>query len=484
MIRRRALTTLLVVAAFGPASADALVVSARPAWDGWLRADQPTEITIRVASEAGGQLRLALADRSVVYRHTTLLEPDTEFVWRVPLSPPSGQPLRLEAQLGLQETVAAEIPLRRYHAPLPLVAVLSGKPTVLESDRMTAIHVANDVAPYHASSYGAMDLLVIHRESLQGMVREQLLALRGHAANCGRMVVVGFTPAAFASFLELAGCHGRFLAAAPSTAQLGEAIKKLVTEPPIPLPSAVSLRTLLEDEAWSRPVRSVAWFLALYIVVLLLTLISRFASRFFVGASLAAALIAWVSWSLSPETVERVTWAETVSHADVARFVSLLRVRGNGGEVTLDPSPGTGPLQPLQDTELRVDSGSGSDGAARVSFDARLLSVHEFTASGVSDWPAPVSVEWQEATPRIVNHGPDSSPPGLLAWDDHKYSVPALGPGEEWRPTADPESWDAGGAEQIFRHRAMNEAVALLFENPPQTGFPADSASFYLMVRP
>ncbi len=460
------------------------MVSARPAWDGWLRADQPTEITVRVASEAGGPLRLALADRSVVYRHTTLLEPDTEFVWRVPLSPPSGQPLRLDAQLGQQDTVTAEIPLRRYQAALPLVAVLSAQPIVLESDRITAVHVANDAAPYHASSYGAMDLLVIHRESLQGMARQQLLALRGHAANCGRMVVVGFTPAAVASFLELAGCHGRFLVAAPSTAQLSEAIKTLVTEPPMPLPSPGSLRTLLESEAWNRPVRSVAWFLALYILVLLLALRSRFAPRFFVGASMAAALIAWVTWSLSAETAERVTWAEKESRADVARFVSLLRVRGTGGKVTLDSLPGAGPLQPLQATELRVDSGSGSDGAARVSFDARLLSGHEFTASGVSAWPAPLTMEWQEVTPRIINHGPESSPPGVLAWDDQKYSVPALGPGEDWRPTADPESWDTGGAEQIFRQRAMNEAMALLFENPRQAGFPADAASFYLMVRP
>jgi len=484
VIRRTALTTLLVVTAFGPASADALVVNARPAWDGWLRADQATEVTVHVGSEAGGQLQLELGDRSVVYRNNTLLEPDAQYVWRVPLSPPTGQPLRLSAALGRQETVAVEIPLRLYQAPLPLVAVLSSKPVVWESDRVTAIHVANDAAPYHASSYGAMDITVIHREALQGMTRQQLLALRGHAARCGRMVVVGFTPAAVASFLELAGCNGRFLVAAPSYTQLDDALETLLTEPPMPLPSPGNLRTLFDDEGWSRPVRSVAWFLALYILVLLLALRSRFASHFFVGASMAAALIAWVSWSLSSETAERVSWAETENSSDMARFVSLVRVRGIGGRVTLDSLPDAGPLQPLQATELWVDSGLASDGAARVSFDARLLSTHEFVAYGVSAWPASLSVEWREDTPRIINHGPESSSPGILAWNDRKFSVPSLGPGENWWPTADPEPWKTGGAEQIFRYRAMNEVMALLFESTGQAGFPADAASSYLMVRP
>jgi len=484
VIRRTALTTLLVVAAFGPASAEALVVSARPAWDGWLRVDQATEVTVRVASEIGGQLRLELRDRSVVYSNNTLLEPDAQYVWRVPLSPPTSQTLRLSAELGRQEAVAVEIPLRPYQAPLPLVAVLSGEPIVWESDQLTAIHVANDAAPHHASSYGAMDITVIHREALQGMTRQQLLALRGHAANCGRMVVVGFTPAAVASFLELAGCSGRSLVAAPSSTQLDDALDTLLTAPPMPLPSPGNLRTLFDDEGWNRPVRSVAWFLVLYILVLLLALRSRFASHFFVGASMAAALIAWVSWSLSSETAERVTWAETDNLSDVARFVSLVRVRGNGSRVTLDSSLDAGPLQPLQATELHVDSGLAGEGASRVSFDTRLLSTHEFVAFGVSAWPAPISVEWQEDTPRIINHRPESSPPGVLAWRDRKYSIPSLGPGEDWWPTADPEPWESEGVEQIFRHRAMNEVMALLFESPGQAGFAPDAASSYLMVRP
>jgi len=484
VIRCTALTTLLVVTAFGPASADAMVVSARPAWDGWLRADQATEVTVRVASEVGGQLRLELRDRSVVYRNNTLLEPDAQYVWRVPLSPPSGQPLRLSAQLGRQQKVAVEIPLRLYQAPLPLVAVLSGEPIVWESDRVTALHVANDAAPYHASSYDAMDITVIHRDALQGMTRQQLLALRGHAAKCGRMVVVGFTPTAVASFHELAGCNGRFLVAAPSSTQLDGALETLLTEPPMSLPSPGNLRTLFDDEVWNRPVRSVGWFLALYILVLLLALRSRYASRFLVGASMAAALIAWLTWSLGSETVERVTWAETANLSDMARFVSLVRVRGIGGRVTLDSSLDAGPLQPLQATELHVDSGLASDGASRVSFDSRLLSTHEFVAFGVSAWPAPISVEWREDTPRIINHRPEPSPPGVLAWRDRKYSVPSLGPGEEWWPTADPEPWETAGAEQIFRHRAMNEVMALLFESPGQPGFAADARSSYLMVRP
>jgi len=484
VIRRTALTTLLVVTAFGPASADALVVSARPAWDGWLRAEQTTEVTVRVASDVGGQLRLELRDRSVVYRNTTLLEPDAQYVWRVPLSPPSGQPVRLSAELGRQQTVAVEIPLRLYQAPLPLVAVLSSEPVVWESDRVTAIHVANNAAPYHASSYGAMDIAVIQREALQGMTRQQLLALRGHAANCGRMVVVGFTPAAVARFLELAGCNGRFLVAAPSSTQLNDALETLLTEPPMSLPSPGNLRTLFDDEGWNRPVRSVAWFLALYILVLLLALRSRYASRFFVGASMAAALIAWLGWSLGSETVERVTWAETANLSDMARFVSLVRVRGNGGRVTLDSSPDAGPLQPLQGTELHVDSDLASDGASRVSFDARLLSTHEFVAYGVAAWPAPISVEWQADTPRIINHRPESSPPGVLAWNDRKYSVPSLGPGEDWLPTADPELWESGGAEQLFRHRALNEVMALLFESADPPGFAPDAAPSYLIVFP
>ncbi len=484
MAHRTILIAAFMVMAFGASSARALLVSTKPAWNGWVRADMPTEVAIRVVGDRGGLLTLTLTDRSVSYTHRSNLEPNVEVVWRVPLSPPSGQPLQLRAQLDEEPGVEQEITFRTHLAPSPLVAVVADQPIPLDGIPATTIHVAGDSLPFHDSSFAAMDLILVHRDSLKGMARQQLIALQQHAAHCGRIVIVGFAPAAMSRFADLAGCGGRFLVAAETLADLDTRVTGLLKASVPPLPSPGSLHALLDNYGMARQFPPLVVFFTIYLCVLLIAVRSQRAPVYFISASAAATLIGLIAWTMSPEYIDRVTWTEMENRAGVARFSSILRVLGSGGRVTIDIPINAGPLQALQPMNLVFVSGHNGDGAATVSFDTRLFSQHEFLASGVTTMTVPLVVEHSGDVPRITNSGTGKSPPALLAWNDLKYSVPPLAPDEDWQPSSEPEPWGTGHAEQLFRQRAMHETTALLLEYPSSSQSQADAARSYLMVRP
>jgi len=484
MVQRTLLIAAFMAMVFGSSSARALLVSTKPAWNGWLRADMPTEIAIRVVGDRGGPLTLTLSDRSISYTHRTNLEPNAEFVWRVPLSPPSGEPLQLRAQLDEEPGIEQEITLRRHLAPSPLVAILADQLIPLDGIQATTIHVASDSLPFHDSSFAAIDLILIHRDSLKGLARQQLIALRQYAEQCGRIVIVGFAPAAMAKFADRAGCSGRFLVAVETVADLNTRVASLLEAPVPQLPSPGSLHNLLESNGMARQIPPLAAFFTIYLCVLLIAVRSKRAPVYFVSASTAATLIGLAAWTMSPEYIDRVAWLEVENRAGVARFTSILRVLGSGDRVTIDIPVNAGPLQALQPMNLKFVSGHNGDGAANVSFDTRLFSQHEFFASGVTTMPAPLIVEHFDDVPHITNTGTGKSPPALLAWNDLKYSVPPLTPDADWRPSSEPEPWGTSRAEQLFRQRAMRETTALLFEYPSSSQQAVDAERTYLMVRP
>jgi hypothetical protein len=484
MGRRTILIALFVATAFVAPPASALMVSVTPAWNGWARANMPTEVAIRVVGDHGGPLTLTLTDRSMSYTRKASLEPDVELVWRVPLSPPSGEPLHLRAQLGDEPGIEQEITLQRHLTPAPLVAVLADQPIPLGGVRAETINVAVDSLPFHDSSHAAVDLVLVHRDSLKGMARQQLSALRQHVARCGRLVIVDFAPAATTSFADVAGCGGRFLVAAETGADLEALVESLLEEPVPQLPSAGSLRALLDGNGMEHQITSLVVFFAIYLCVLVVAVRTRRAPVYFISASMAATLIGLVAWAMTPEHIDRVAWTEMENRATAGRFTLLLRVLGGGDRVTMDLPANVGPLRALQPVNLQVASGHDGGGAATVSFDTRLFSQHEFVASGVTALSSPLIVDHSTEVPRIVNSGTGPSPPAVLAWNGGRYSVPSLSPAGDWQPESSPEPWGSGRAEQLFRQRALRETTALLVEYPPGDPLPADNTHRYLMVRP
>jgi hypothetical protein len=483
VIQRTILIALFMLMAFTSSSASALLVSTQPAWNGWMRADSPTEITIRVVGDRGGLLTLKLSDRNNSYTHRTNLEPNAEFVWRVSLSPPSGEPLQLRAQLDEEPATEQEITLRRHLTSSPLVAILADQPIPLDGIQATTIHVASDSLPFHQSSFAAMDLILIHRDSLKGLARHQLIALRQHAAQCGRIVIVGFTSAAMDRFAELAGCGGRFFVATQTLAGLDTRVANLLKAQVPQLPSPGSLRALLDNNGIARQIPPLVAFFSIYLCVLLIALRSHRAPVYFVSASITATLIGLVAWSMSPEHIDQVTWAEMENGTDVARTASILRILGDGDWVTLEIPDNTGPLQALQPVNLKIESVHNESGAASMSFDTRLFSQYEFLTSGVTAMPAPLLVENLDDVPRVTNTGTGKSPPALLIWNGLKYPVPPLAPNASWRPSLEPEPWGASRAEQLFRQRAIRDTTALLLEYPSSSLKVTDDSTTYLMVR-
>ena len=484
MIQRTILIAAFMVMTFGATSARALLVSVKPAWNGWLRAGMSTEVTIRVVGDHAGLLTLSLSDQSTSYTHRANLEPNVEFVWRVPLSPPSGEQLQLRAQLDEEPGIEQEITLRRHLVPSPLVAILADQAITLDGIQATTVHIAGDSLPFHSSSFAAMDLILIHRDSLKGMARQQLIALQQHAAQCGRIVIVGLAPAAMAKFADLAGCGGRFLIAAETMADLDTRVASLLKTPVPQLPSPASLHSLLDNSVLARQISPLVAFFAIYLCVLLIAVRSQRAPAYFVSASIAASLIGLFAWTMRPEYIDRVTWAEMENSAGVARFTSIMRIIGGGDRVTIDIPVNASPMWALQPVNLMFISDQYSDSAAGMSFDTQLFSQHEFLVSGVTTVPVSLIVESFDDLPRIINTGAGKSPPALLAWNDRKYSVPPLSPNQDWRPSSAPEPWGANRPEQLFRQRAMFETTALLFEYPSGNQQPSDAAHIYLMVRP
>jgi hypothetical protein len=395
--------------------------------------------------------------------------------------------LVLRAQLDEEPGIEQEITLRRHLAPSPLVAVLADQPIPMDGIQARTVHVAGDSLPFHNAGFAPMDLVVIHRDSLKGLTRQQLVALQQHAAQCGRIVIVGFTSAAMAKFADFAGCGGRFLVAAETEADLDTHVASLLGAPVSQLPSPANLHALLENNGMARQVPQLVAFFAIYLGVLLLVLIAvrgEMRSTYFVLASTAATLIGLTAWTVNPGYVERVVWTEMENTAGVARFTSILGILGDGGRLTIDVTTDAGPLKALQPMGLEFTSDRNGDRAASVSFDTRLFSQHELVASGVTLMSAPLIVEHSEDVPRITNAGSGESPPALLAWNDLKYSVPPLAPNADWRASSEPEPWGTNRAEQLFRQRAMRETAALLFEYPTSSLQPAGTERTYLMVRP
>lgn len=484
MARRTLLIAIFLVMTFGASSAWALLVSTTPAWNGWVRAGMPTEVVIRIVGDHGGLLTLTLTDGPVSYQHRTSLEPKVEFVWRVPLSPPSGAALQLRAQLDDEAGIEQEITFRRHHAPTPLVAVLVDQPLPLDGIEATTIYLANDSLPFHNSSFAAVDLILIHQDALKGMARQQLIALRQHAAQCGRIVVIGFTPTTMAGFAKLAGCGGRFLVAAETVVDIDTRVASLLAARVPQLPSPSSLHRLLDKNGMARQIRPLVLFFTIYLCVLLIAVRSQRAPLYFFSASMTATLVGLIAWTMSPEQIERVVWTEMENSAGAARYTSIMRVLGGGDAVTLDSPVNAGGLRSLQPMKLMIMSGQNGDETARVHFDALLFSQHEFVASGVTTMPVALLVEQTADRPRVTNTGTGMSPPALLAWNDHKYSVPALTPDQQWRPSSGSEPWGSDHAEQLFRQRALLETTALFFEYPSSERRSADTERSYLMVRP
>lgn len=484
MAHRTILIAIFLAMVFGTSSARAILVNTQPAWDGWVRAGMPTEVAIRVVADQAGQLTLTLRDGPVSYTQKTNLEPRVEFVWRVPLSAPSGPALQLRAQLDEEPGIEQEIILRRHLAPSPLVAVLVNQALPLDDIEATTIYMTTDSLPFHNSSFAAMDLIVIHQDSLKGMARQQMIALRQHAAQCGRIVVIGFAAGVTSDFAKLAGCGGRFLATVESVVDIGTPVASLLATRAPQLPSPGNLQSLLGKNTMPNQFRSLIIFFTIYLFVLLIALRSQRAPLYFISTSTAASLIGLLAWTMSPEHIDRLVWTEMENGAGVARYTSILRVLGGGNTVTLDIPDNIGTLRALQPMEMVIMSDQKSDDAASVRFDSLLFSQHEFMVSGVTPMPAPLVMEYTDEAPRISNSGTGISPPALLSWNDLKYSVPALAPDQDWRPSSRSEPWGSDHAEQLFRQRAMLETMALLFEYPINGRQASDPERSYLMVHP
>ena len=196
----------------------------------------------------------------------------------------------------------------------------------------------------------AAEVRTVDRETLAGYDDVELRELLDHAGTCGRIVLIGVSPAVVEVFLNRAGCGGHYLALAPSADKAAAAVKRIAARPAPARATKAQLRTLLEAQSDDgrisyRIVAFLAGFLALFSILL----ISKSTRLIALGFSVAATLLAYVIWPPAV-TGSFVAWAETDLHWQVARFDGLERRRSyRDGTFAIDDefSRGSFPLKPV-----------------------------------------------------------------------------------------------------------------------------------------
>jgi hypothetical protein len=299
--------------------------------------------------------------------------------------------------------------------------------------------------------------------SFRSLSPGQFNALQGYLAACGKFIGYRISQPVIDVLDANAGCGGNFVSAAHATTQLQEQISTLLEESrPLP-PSVPDLRALLSQQDNQRPIIMLTAFFAGYFLILLIAAHSRYGNTYLPAIPIMATLLGLLAWSDRGVNTRLVSWAEAYTGSHTAYYSALLEARGNGqGEASLILPGHMGPPEPVLPRLITLTQQHSNDGKMLLGFHTWLFSRHEFALHGNFTLEQPLVISLLDTGPIIENRNNVSAPPALLAWHDKKYFVPALSPGEHWRPPPEAEAWASNGVEQIFREQALRETAALL----------------------
>ena len=430
MLRRLLLLGWALCCPAQAAAPPRIELTATPAWAGWSRPGQATEIDIRLRADTAARVTLELvAGRQTV--HTELdLEPGR--ILRLQLPVAAAQTVALSAALPGAAPLRREVVIAQSESPVLGVAVAVADPARIEGIAgFHTVALAADDLPRHASAYGGIDALVIDAATLAALDERQLAALLAHAAGCGRLAVVTSDDRVRRLLDDAAGCGGRALVMAGSLAaaraRLGESLATSL--PPAMSPAALAAMAGPGHAVWDR----VAVSLAVYFAVALLMLLFTAALPALVLTPALASAVAWVLLSVAPPASQLVVWSEGESGARVARYQALQRFAGQAHErvrTALPPQLASAarPCDAAQALRLGFDARSGQAGFAE--FESRLFRQTALCYSG--SFPlarAMATVARADGSREVTNAGSKAWPAGLLLAAGQVHALPALAPG-------------------------------------------------------
>lgn len=453
----------LVVLGCGPAlaaTAPRVELSATPAFKGWTRPGRPTEVDVRVVSDAPMPARLEVrAGRSTVHAKLDLRAGQARRVHM----PAAAAPVLLVHVASAAAGTPVEVALFQSERPLLAVALATSDPVELPGFQSVA--VSADDLPRHAAAHAAVDALLLDATTLAALDPRQLAALLGHAATCGRVVVVGADTRVRALLDGSGACGGRALLVAES---LAEARTRLVASLGARLPVAMSQG---EAGALVHPVHAVWAYVALSLAACaaLMALVSLFGTA--LPALLAVPALATVAALSLPRalqpTSQLLLWSEAESGSQVARYQGWQHIPGTRrgqGEVPVPTLLGSDvhTCTAAQAVRLEHDPEQGRTVAA--AFETRLFRSVALCYSGTFPMARAFRVETMPgAAPTVHNTGPSGWPAGTLLAGGRAYGLPALAAGARARADAAPEPLFTATVQRAAEGRLGADAVAALW---------------------
>ncbi|MDE2614233.1 MAG: hypothetical protein KGL78_12380 [Burkholderiales bacterium] len=434
-MRHRPLLALALGAAALTASAAGFDLAAAPAWQGWSRAGRATELDVRVTSDTATGARLEVSAGNQRVQAALDLQPGRPLRLHVPVAAAERVELVLQSAGG--QTRRLQVLLQRSESPLLGVALAA--PAALALPGFHVVTLVADDFPRHAAAYAGIDALVVDAALMAALDPERLAALLAHAADCGRVVVVGADERLRRVLEGAGGCGGRALMLAAVPADAPSLLDASLADPlPQPMPAA-SLGALAPSEPplW----RPVAIGVALYLAAALLTALFAVSWPAQVLLAALATIAALALPRALPAVSQLVIWSEGDSGARSARFQAWQRVVGAAPtRVTLPVAPQLAPSAQACDAAVPVQFTFDADAGQVVSaaFETRLFGQAAlcYTGSFAMARALAVTTSGDGAT-SIRNVGATAWPRGLWLADGRARELPALGPGKAVTWTAD-----------------------------------------------
>ncbi len=282
---------------FAAADSSAAITAMAPAWAGLYRPGKTTELGITLVDAAGGRTTLIITngDGSTL---TVQVDLSAGIPHRIhlPVRPMPGLPPVIAPPGAATERVIDlySVPSGRprWILAMPEPAARAYRPDA--GQRVIALR-AGDL-PRSAEAYETVDLVVIDRPLLLQLGPAQILALRSHVLECGRVVALGLPQHLVDAWRQGSICSPTSLLVIDSVDDLALAIDGLLATRPTPSVDEEQIDDTLERISDPRQGRLVGVYLIVYLSTL--ALVAWRAPRPLVALTVPAlaGMIALVAW--------------------------------------------------------------------------------------------------------------------------------------------------------------------------------------------
>ncbi len=441
----------------------------------YARTGQTTELRLTLPDVEEGRYVLEISQDQVSQHHA--FEPakltDRQFTAATPAltAEPLSVILRRNEQVLLRQQVSPR--LRSGDRKLVLLSAgltdqFSGDaPPLLNADVLIS---AVQEFPHMRAGYNAIDLVVAHQRDVEALTATQLQALQAHAGGCGRVLLVANTPS---KWRQSAGCGGNYLlslATDENLISIVESADHLLRQAPEPLPSAVQIARAL-----TFPTPTKVLFLTLLVLALapLYILANRMARRPPVALALAviASLSIYLATSSTKTQTMQLVWLELRQGDHIARVQHVVATQVEGFGSAQLQMPSSHPWQSLQyAATLHHTDHTLANAAAHATTNWRSVLAEQrvFFSLYNQRYQAPLAIERPaepSSRPVVTNQSDQPSAPATLAWNNKRFEVPSLTPGQRWQPDT-PAPWGKNATLRLFKERALRHDVALMVRHP------------------